>query len=521
MFSYSVRNFICKGGGILTKLSKTVAVIGFSHWVTDKYIYIMLLVYPLFVGFRGYTQLTASKFLFFAGLTVLWLAALLIGQLIRREKLNYKKPDFVQSCLLIYLLICCLSALCSPHKASVIIGEGRFDGLLTILLCCLIFFAISNFGQMKSGYIYALALSGFLCCVITIIQLFGANPLGLFPQSYDYYDAGIKYSSEFLGTIGNVDLFSAYMCLLLPLTSVYYIFSEKRPTVLLPVIASAGFCLLASRVSAGLLSVLCLAIAAAPLLICSSTRLRRGLEVLSVLCLAFCLAAGFHGEKASGEVAVSFIFNKAFFTLLILSAFFAIARLALRKTEFKTKTLRILFTSFSVFIVIAGLLTVFFWPHTSGTIYELSQVLHGNIDESFGSSRILIWTQTLKLVPEHLLLGGGPGTLALRLDVSFSRYVAETGNTLSTFVDNAHNEYLGILVNTGLLSLLSYALAQGASLWKAWRHREVLKYSLCLGAALLCYWIQSFFGLGLFIVSPLMWLLWGMLCSGFTEHESL
>lgn len=474
----------------------------------------MLLVYPLFVGFKGYTQLTVSKFIFFAGLTVLWLISLLLAPFILQKSPRVKGQGFIHCCLLLYLLLCCISALLSPHGFAVIIGAGRFDGLLTSLLCCFVFFGVSRFAEMKDSYIYALALSGFICCVIAIIQLFGANPLALFPSDYDYYDAGIKFSSEFLGTIGNADLFSAFLCLLLPLSSVFYISSEKRPVVLLPVIAASGFCLLACRVSGGLVSVLCLAIIAAPLLISNSTRLHRALELLSVLCAALCLAAGMNGEKSdAGVITIGFIFGRAFYSLLILSVFFAIARLALRNLHLRAKTLRLFFSILSVFITIAGLAAVYFYPGSSGTIYELSQILHGNVSESFGSSRILIWRDTLELSRERLFLGGGPGTLGLRLDLSFSRYVPETGRTLQTFVDNAHNEYLGILVNTGLPSLLCYISAQGAALWRAFKLRDTFKYSLCLAASLLCYWICSFFGLGLFIVSPIMWIMWGLLCS--------
>ncbi|HBD86136.1 MAG TPA: hypothetical protein DC001_01765, partial [Clostridiales bacterium] len=73
-----------------------------------------------------------------------------------------------------------------------------------------------------------------------------------------------------------------------------------------------------------------------------------------------------------------------------------------------------------------ALAAIFFWPGTEGTMYELSQFLHGHIDDSFGSSRILIWRETLGVIAERPLLGGGPDTLTLRTDMDFSRYVAET-----------------------------------------------------------------------------------------------
>ena len=49
----------------------------YARWLTDKYICIMLLIFPLWTGTVGYTGITRPKFLFFALLTGLWLAALL------------------------------------------------------------------------------------------------------------------------------------------------------------------------------------------------------------------------------------------------------------------------------------------------------------------------------------------------------------------------------------------------------------------------------------------------------------
>ena len=44
--------------------------------LTDIYICLMLAAFPLWTGFEGYTGITRAKFLFFAALTGLWLAAL-------------------------------------------------------------------------------------------------------------------------------------------------------------------------------------------------------------------------------------------------------------------------------------------------------------------------------------------------------------------------------------------------------------------------------------------------------------
>lgn len=482
-----------------------------AGWWTDKYIYAMLAVFPLFVGFWGYTETTASKFVFFGVLTVLWLVFAGIALLKSREGELGKPEGRIVFPLATYLLLCLISAACSPYGASVLLGEGRFDGLLTTLLCVMAFCGGAFSARAKRGYLFAAMGAGALCCLVGIFQLFGLNPLGFFPAGYDYYDAGVKYTGSFFGTIGNADLTSAYLCLLLPIGTAYYIMSKKRELWLLPILAVMAFSLLTCRVAAGLLSCACLALLMPPLLIANRERLHRALECGALMALGLCAALCFHGEKTGGELHLWLAFSVKAAVMLILAVFAGIARLVFARSEFSARGLRIFFVCLSAAAFIGALAGVYFFAPESGTLWELSQVLHGHLEDSFGSSRILIWRRVLEIIPQRPLLGGGPGTLALRIDVNFSRFVEETGNTLTAFIDNAHNEYLGTLANTGLLSLLCYAAAQIVSVVLAIKRGGCA--ALCLICALVCYWISGFFGLGLFLVSPLMWICWGLLAA--------
>ena len=177
------------------------------------------------------------------------------------------------------------------------------------------------------------------------------------------------------------------------------------------------------------------------------------------------------------------------------------------------RRLFIIFLCISVVSVVGFVLDLWFWKGTTGTMYELSQVLHGNLDDKFGSSRILIWRNVLALVPEHPLLGGGPDTLSLRLDIHFSRYVEETGRTLSSYVDNAHNEYLGYLANIGILGLAAYLAAMICTAVSVAKKAPLNGIAAAIGCALVAYWAQSFFGLGLCLTAPVMWVTWGLAIS--------
>lgn len=403
----------------------------------------MLLVFPLWTGFDGYSNITRPKFLFFAALTGIWLAALVVCALICRYRPS--RPGLFRIFVLAFMAAACISAAFSDSGAFTIVGSSRYDGLVTLLLYGCIGLGVSRWGEFKERYVNLTAVASGLCCLVCILQLLRVNVLGLFPQGLDFYDAGTKYSGEFLGTIGNTNVLSAYFCLAIPLLAVSSLRAKplRRALLLLP-------CL-------GCISVLVI------------IRAESGL----VGCLG-CLL-----------VVVPYYVN-----------YIGRRKLALRLLAAEAA------------IAAAALALVFFFPPSGGTLWELSELLHGRVEDSFGSSRIAIWREGLRLFAEAPVIGGGPDTFGLRSELNFSRFVAETGATLSTHADNAHCEPLGILVNLGILGFCAYCAVVFSSLRRWFRGSAP-----AVGAALLCYLVQSLFGLGLCIVVPIVWIYMGLISS--------
>lgn len=92
-----------------------------------------------------------------------------------------------------------------------------------------------------------------LCCLLSLWQLAGGNPLGLYPNGLSYSDAGTAYSGAYLGTIGNADLLAAVMCVAVP-AFFYGAWKLRRHWLLVPL----ALCVTVSiwmDVSAGLLGI--------------------------------------------------------------------------------------------------------------------------------------------------------------------------------------------------------------------------------------------------------------------------
>ena len=151
---------------------------------------------------------------------------------------------------------------------------------------------------------------------------------------------------------------------------------------------------------------------------------------------------------------------------------------------------------------------------------EFSRVLHGEWDDSFGTNRGYIWRWTLELVPERLLFGGGPDTIGLRLDKVISRYRPVFNSSYTQVLDMAHNEYLNLLVNQGLLALLLYLTLLVAAAGKWLRLASQDTGAAVCGAAALGYCLQAFFGLSTPFTTSYLLLALALLVSCIKENDA-
>lgn len=427
-----------------------------AKWLTDKYIYAMLGLFPLFWG-EGYSGISNQRTQFFYLLTGVWLLAvlaLLALAAVRRERLRALiRP--VHWAMAAFLLLAAVSAAVSPWADLTLLGalsaQGtpRYDGFATLVGYGAVFFGVSMLARPKRSYIWVMAGAAVLCCLIAAAQLLGGDPLGLYPEGTNYYDKYGAYNSAFLGTIGNVGLLGQYLCIVTPVMFVYALRSKcRRERIALT--AASALCLailILSQAEAAYVGVAACVLVSVPVLL-PGRRARR----IALLCVAAAVAA--------------------------------------------------------------GLLVLWFWPGESGTLWEASRVLHGDVRDEFGSHRVEIWRGALKLVPERLWLGGGPGTFGERIDISWTRYIEEINVNRVAVVSNTHNLYLAYLVNQGVLGLAAYlaCIACSAVTWLRGRFRGI--YIGAIGCGLLCCMVQDFFCVSVCSAAPVMWVLWALMESG-------
>ncbi|MBR5429597.1 MAG: O-antigen ligase family protein [Firmicutes bacterium] len=162
----------------------------------------------------------------------------------------------------------------------------------------------------------------------------------------------------------------------------------------------------------------------------------------------------------------------------------------------------------------AGLALVYVYHGPEqGSLWELSRVLHGDIRDEFGSSRVLIWKEAWASRGQGigLLLGSGPGTRAQHFTTVFER-LDESGALLRAAVDSSHNEYLDLLLETGAAGLGLYLAAIAATLPALWRAAgRNDRQAVMLGWSWCAYLLQALFNFSSVVVTPLFWTVWGLL----------
>lgn len=332
----------------------------------------------------------------------------------------------------IYIILTLISALCSDYFPETIFGSGRHEGTLTITIYGLTFIFVSRHYRPHLLHAAVFGASVIAFDIISLLQAAGMNPFGLYPDGLSWADRNVKYSGEFIGTIGNADLVSAFLCVAIPLTAVvggYLVFgslvegSRAVPVTILDEVGKIEKNINKKRVNKKLsisTGIICLTAAALSLVLLAVIKVTAGLLAMAFVCLI-----------AAPVAAYIFLDSQK----------------------------RKMIAAYLAALVLAGCAAgAFIYAETSlpGTAGELHEIMHGNIDDSFGTSRIYIYRNILERVPSHLLLGTGPDTIG-HMDIEpFQRYDAERGVTVTAHIDTAHNEFLNVLACQGIAALCAY-----------------------------------------------------------------
>lgn len=452
--------------------------------VAEGYVLLMgtvfLLAAPFFAAGGGYSCMTGFKAAVYAALTAAFLAASLLAD--RKGLRDFpKSPERLLAAG--YVVFCLASALASPWRRAALLGGSRREGFLHLALYALSFCLVSLRKPRRAAPLVGFAAAAVLMDGLCLLQLRGLNPLGLYPEGLGWADANLRYAGSYLGTVGNAGQTGVVLA---PAAALFFLVILQRSGkawALLPALLLSAWVLGCMDVTAPIFALGAIMLLA-PLPLVSSLR-----AMLRWGCLTGLTAAALLSRLLPPAVCTM--------PALVGTA----CGLAGRFLP-GDRPLRHLPRCLTAALALALGLFVFTYGGWYAPLRELAGLLHGQVDDSFGSGRLYIWRQVLAAVPGHLWLGTGPDTLALRGLAPYVYAEAAADAAVTLRIDAAHCEALHTLACCGLPAALCRLALDVCAAVRFFRAQS----PACAGAAL-CYAAVSLTGISMCASAPVFWLL--------------
>ena len=201
-----------------------------------------LALYLLFIPLRGserlgmYSQISETKTtLFFVLMGILlFYGAIRLGVELwawRKQGKPLTSLSPSQIAALLFLFFTVISAAASPYQANAWYSSKSHEATLTLGLYVLLFLVTSRWGVPTRRLWKVLLWSMGLFCLLCLLQALGKNPLSLYPEGQSFYDGyGKQYQGAYAGSVGNVDLVSALLALVIPLLVIPALGKQFRRT---------------------------------------------------------------------------------------------------------------------------------------------------------------------------------------------------------------------------------------------------------------------------------------------------
>lgn len=470
----------------------------------------ILTVFPFAIGPQLYINLTEVKFYSFVGITVFFLIAVIVTLLkcitdkeIKEVRGFHLKGNITlpQVFMTAYMIWGVISAIYSEYD-GLFIGQGRHEGVLSMLLYGLIFIILSFWGEFSNRYLYGMASMSILVGFFAFTQIMGSH--FMYPDGYNYGN------SNFLSTIGNIDCVSGIISIVLPALCIGFILQESKLRFLsLAGIVFLTYVQFAINVDSGKLAITAALIITIPFVLNSKRSLIRAL----LLIVAVLATAGIQKlyiaayDNSTGVYIYIATHSKAAILMIAVAIILGITAFIVYKTlgenTISPKKITAVLGCLIGILLVIGLIVVFTYKGENPLIIELSNVMHGNLADEAGSGRGVVWKKTMQLIFDHPIIGSGTGAF-------FEAFAPYNVGLTETF-DFAHNDFLQIAACQGIVGLalyLGFLVSLAVRGFKqVFKCPWVLVYiSACTG-----YIVYSFFTFSIAIVSPLFWVMAGLL----------
>ena len=481
---------------------------------------LLICVQPLYLNHERYVRLTGHKYTFFVvsmcvvlfGVLVIWAYRLLNSP----QLLPQGRIAVVDWVVLGFAFITILSALLSPYKEHVNVWVGipepggRYDGAITQLMFVAAYFIVSRWYRPRERDFVVFGISAIIIALLGVLQFYGMDFLRLWPNHIPEYYHENFYNIFFRTTLGNINIVATYVCIAVLLCGFLYLkVNSKWRYLWLAASALSLWMMIIGSSFSGMVGTAAAMVLAIPFFVENWKVFGRFL-VLMASWLAVRTAQWFFFNTLIMESRTAASLLPFAAGIIVLLA----AGLLLQKfskepdpdAPFKWKHGVILLIA----VIAVGIIGVEIIggraaeAESGGMIYEARQILHGDLQDTFGTNRVYIWRNALRALPNAPVIGTGPDTF-------FYAFPAEAHGLYGENYDKAHSEYIQILICQGILGLLAYLVFLVGAFVKA--IPKVFKNPMLMAVVVTFagYCVQAIFNISLPIVSQVLWVLVGMM----------
>lgn len=468
-----------------------------------------LCVFPLYID--KFSNLGVVKFTGICTLCwafALWLGALAaIGAKPRPGRLPWRSDHALWALGAVVVSGVVSTVLSLSPQASFWGLGGYYGGCMMVLFTAAVYLAARAFAPQKilNGLTFCLGITTALVTVLYVLNIFNIDLIGT------YADTAVVERAQFFSTLGQKNFCSGFMAFALPL--VFYAFLAARGvrhTVLYGIPAFFGGLALAVVDAEGL----ALGIGAAVLvLLCQKDFITRTLRRVAVIGAFFFFNAGWmqymrtHVYTQGGKPMLAALGHVGWTGFFVCLAVWAVLYFGLRGREIPLyKAGRAVAGVMLLGAVVLALLANF-WPGFP-SLGRLDDVLIFNDD--WGTYRGIAWRITAETwLAQPLwrkLFGVGPGMMHTAVAAWAG---ADITARMKTFYA-AHNEYLELLLTTGVAGLAAWLWFVAVHLRKAaknWLRPDVAPVTL----ALVSYLAHAVISIRVSMIFPEIMLLFALL----------
>ena len=193
------------------------------------FVTLMFSLFPLYLSDRYYYIRHDKLYAFYvlASLLLIFMGGVILTHYNKRDKENKienkkNKFSFTDYGMIGFLISAIISTLVSDYKFDSLTGAlGRNNGLILIFAYFVVYFIISRTYRENKVVPIVMAVVSSFVAFIGILQQFYWDPLNL------YNGMSSSQYTKFISTIGNRNIFSAYLTIVMPLCMVLFILSKK------------------------------------------------------------------------------------------------------------------------------------------------------------------------------------------------------------------------------------------------------------------------------------------------------